>query len=83
MAFLLLNYLILYYYFSHVCANNANNLPCMHLPLINSMDQIDYKNMGQIDHYQNMGTKLTMTPKYKDQNDIFANFLILSTTLDC
>ena len=55
----------------------------MHLPLINSMDQIDYKNMGQIDHYQNMGTKLTMTPKYRDQNDIFANFLILSTTLDC
>ena len=47
------------------------------------MDQIDYKNMGQIDHYQNMGTKLTMTPKYRDQNDIFANFLILSTTLDC
>ena len=83
MAFLLLNYLILYYYFSHVCANNANNLSCMHLPLINSMDQIDYKNMGQIDHYQNMGTKLTMTPKYRDQNDIFANFLILSTTLDC
>ena len=47
------------------------------------MDQIDYKNMGQIDHYQNMRTKLTMTPKYRDQNDIFANFLILSTTLDC
>ena len=29
-------------------------------------------NNGQINCYQNVGTKLTMTPKYKNQNDIFA-----------
>ena len=27
--------------------------------------------MKQINCYQNVGTKLTVTPKYKDQNDIF------------
>ena len=29
-------------------------------------------NRDQIDRYQNVRTKLTVTPKYKDQNGVFA-----------
>ena len=32
--------------------------------------------MDQIDRYQNIGTKLTVTLKYKDKNSIFANKLL-------
>ena len=28
--------------------------------------------MDQIDRYQNIGTKLTVTPKCRDQNGVFA-----------
>ena len=28
--------------------------------------------MDQIDYYKNVRTKLTVTPKYKDQNNVFA-----------
>ena len=32
--------------------------------------------MDQIDRYQNIGTKLTVTLKYKDKNSVFANKLL-------
>ena len=33
--------------------------------------------MDQIDCYKNLGTKLTMIPKYRDQNSVFAYKLLL------
>ena len=33
--------------------------------------------MDQIDRYQNIGTKLTVTLKYKDKNSVFANKLLV------
>ena len=33
--------------------------------------------MDQIDRYQNIETKLTVTLKYKDKNNVFANKLLV------
>ena len=35
-------------------------------------------NRDQIERYQNVGTKLTVTPKFKDQNSVFAKFFFSS-----
>ena len=37
--------------------------------------------MDQINYYQNVGTKLTMIPKCKDQNSVFTKFHLCKTLL--
>ena len=37
--------------------------------------------MDQVDYYQNFGTKLIVTPKFRDYNGIFATFYKTGTQI--
>ena len=58
-------------------ANIANRLSHKHFPLVSVRTNWEQtkNNNDQIDCYHNVGTKLTMTSKYNNQNSIFAKKL--------
>ena len=55
------------------CANHIHHLPRRHFPLVfNGRDQIDCK-------LKIIGIKLTATLKCRDQNSIFALYILIKT----